>query len=257
MLRTVNKTEKEQIVTVYGNEQAASITQIQQLPYPYGSIIVMETASARKDSQGKLVVDKNGGYRRDVVLGLHVMRREKGFGEAYGKNRTGEWEYVEYRPDETYITPPQKSFACAECHVKAGREPRFCVRGQAAIRHVQVTHRSRPRSDSPSRMQGVVCAIRGFLTPGDPLAHFVRLLLRAARGTLLANRGMPVRCFHENCRIDPGSDGHQLASRSSATKGRNALPLFESCRRRIDLPRRVGRGRPSSPSPSPGLYSVS
>ena len=41
------------------------------------------------------------------------MRREKGFGEAYGKNRTGEWEYVEYRADGTYITPPRKSFACA------------------------------------------------------------------------------------------------------------------------------------------------
>ena len=63
------------------------------------------------------------------MLGLHVMRREQGFGEAYGKNRTGEWEYVEYRADETYITPPQKSFACAECHVKAGRERDFVYRG--------------------------------------------------------------------------------------------------------------------------------
>ena len=64
------------------------------------------------------------------MLGLHVMRREQGFGESYGKNRTGEWEYVEYRADETYITPPQKSFACAECHVKAGRERDFVYRGR-------------------------------------------------------------------------------------------------------------------------------
>jgi hypothetical protein len=132
VLRTVNKAEKEQIVTVYGNERAASITRADQLPYPYGSIIVMETASARKDSQGKPIVDKNGDYRRDKVLGLHVMRREKGFGEAYGKNRTGEWEYIEYRADETYITPPQKSFACAECHVKAGRERDFVYVGRLA-----------------------------------------------------------------------------------------------------------------------------
>jgi hypothetical protein len=130
VLRTVNKTDKEQVVTVYGNEQAASITRADQLPYPYGSIIVMETATAKKDSQGKPIVDKNGDYRGDKILGLHVMRREKGFGEAYGKNRTGEWEYVEYRADETYITPPQKSFACAECHVKAGPERDFVYRGR-------------------------------------------------------------------------------------------------------------------------------
>ena len=54
----------------------------------------------------------------------------KDFGEAYGKNRTGEWEYVEYRADGSYITPPKRSFACAECHVKAGRERDFVYRGK-------------------------------------------------------------------------------------------------------------------------------
>jgi hypothetical protein len=43
--RTVNKTEKEQIVTVYANAQATSITDADQLSYPYPSIIVMETPS--------------------------------------------------------------------------------------------------------------------------------------------------------------------------------------------------------------------
>ena len=61
VLRTVNKPDNAQIVTVYGNEQAASIT-ADQLPYPYGSIIVMETATATKDSQGKPIVDKNGAF---------------------------------------------------------------------------------------------------------------------------------------------------------------------------------------------------
>ena len=63
VLRTVNKPDNAQIVTVYGNEQAASITRTDQLPYPYGSIIVMETATATKDSQGKPIVDKNGAFR--------------------------------------------------------------------------------------------------------------------------------------------------------------------------------------------------
>ena len=130
VLRRVNRAEKQQVVTVYGNEPAASIKGLGDLPYPYGSIIVMETAGARKDAQGKPVVNDDGFYRKDQVAGLHVMRREKGFGESYGQNRTGEWEYVEYRADKTFITPPNKSFACAECHVKAGRDRDFVYRGR-------------------------------------------------------------------------------------------------------------------------------
>jgi hypothetical protein len=130
VLRTVNKKEEQKVVTVYGNPMAASITNAIQLPYPKGSIIVMETASALKDAQGKPLLDEQGNYRKDQVLGIHVMRREKDFGEAYGKNRTGEWEYVEYRADGTYITPPQKSSSCAECHVKAGQERDFVYRGR-------------------------------------------------------------------------------------------------------------------------------
>jgi Cytochrome P460 len=130
VLRRVNRKEKNQVVTVYGNEPAATIQRAADLPYPYGSVIVMETAGARTDAQGKPLVGAEGYFRTDKVVGLHVMRREKGFGEAYGKNRTGEWEYVEYRPDESYITPPQKSFACAACHLKAGQERDFVYRGR-------------------------------------------------------------------------------------------------------------------------------
>src|SRR5262245_4054016 len=119
VLRVVNKSDEKKVVTIYGNKPAASVTNSAQLPYPYGSVIVMETAAALKDAQGKALLDQSGNIRKDKVTGLHVMRREKGYGEAYGKNRAGEWEYVEYRPDGTYITPPQKSGSCAECHVKA------------------------------------------------------------------------------------------------------------------------------------------
>ena len=50
VLRAVNKEKELKAVTVYGNGPAASVTNAAQLPYPYGSIIVMETASARKGS---------------------------------------------------------------------------------------------------------------------------------------------------------------------------------------------------------------
>jgi hypothetical protein len=130
ILRTVNKTNEAKVVTVYGNKEAASVTNTAQLPYPYGSVIVMETATARKDAQGKPLLDERSTFRKDQVTGLHVMRRERGFGEAYGKNRAGEWEFVEYRPDSTYITPPEKTAACAECHVKAGTSRDFVYRAR-------------------------------------------------------------------------------------------------------------------------------
>ncbi len=130
VLRSANRPEKQQVITVFGNDLAASITSEDKLPYPYGSILVMETASAQKGSDGQPLLDETGKYRKDQVVGLHVMRREKDFGAAYGKNRTGEWEYAEYKADGSYITPPQKSFACAECHVKAGQARDFVYRGR-------------------------------------------------------------------------------------------------------------------------------
>jgi hypothetical protein len=130
VVRTTNKATEGKVVTVFANDLAASVTNATQRPYPYGSIIVMETAAARKDALGKLVVDEKGAIQRDTVLGLHVMRREKGFGAGYGPNRSGEWEYVEYRPDGSWITPPEKSASCAKCHIQAGAERDFVYRGR-------------------------------------------------------------------------------------------------------------------------------
>ena len=122
VLRSFVKEKQQQLVTVYGNKLAASVTETRQLPYPFGSILVMETAALQESDK------KNKGK----ILGLHVMRREPGFGAAYGKNRTGEWEYVEYRADKSYMTAPQSSSACAECHVKAGPDRDFVYRGRFA-----------------------------------------------------------------------------------------------------------------------------
>ena len=132
VLRTVARDEGKKLVTVYGNAKAASVTNSAQLPYPYGSIIVMETASIATNRQSKPVQKPVGTFRKDQVLGLHVMRREKGFGEAYGTKRSGEWEFVEYRADGSYITPPQKSATCAECHIKAGAAKDFVYNGRFA-----------------------------------------------------------------------------------------------------------------------------
>ena len=114
VLRTVKHEKEGKLVTVYGNDAAASVTKATQLPYPYGSVIVMETALVPKEGTGK-----------PQVSGLHVMRRGKDFGAAYGANRSGEWEYAEYHADGSYITPPAKSATCSACHIKAGKEKDF------------------------------------------------------------------------------------------------------------------------------------
>lgn len=124
ILRTVSRDDGKKVVTVYGNREAATVTNKTQLPYPNGSILVMETASTVKASDGAM--------KRDKVLGLHVMRRGKDFGSDYGPKRSGEWEFVEYRADGSYITPPQKSASCAECHIKAGAEKDFVYKGRFA-----------------------------------------------------------------------------------------------------------------------------
>ena len=130
ILRTVARDEGAKLVTVYGNKEAASVTNKSHLPYPYDSVLVMETASTRKDADGKPAKDSQGALQKDQVLGLHVMRRGKDFGQAYGEKRSGEWEFVEYRADGSYITPPQKSASCAECHIKAGPSKDFVYKGR-------------------------------------------------------------------------------------------------------------------------------
>jgi uncharacterized protein (TIGR02246 family) len=109
------------VQTAYGNEPAASAMSSATLPYPYGSVLVMEFASVIKDEGGNPLLEPNGNAQRGAITRIDVMRREHGFGEAYGKNRAGEWEFVSYRADGSHAVPPTRSASCAECHVnKAG-----------------------------------------------------------------------------------------------------------------------------------------
>ena len=125
-LRAKDSADAKTVIVVYGNPPAASAKGGR---YPYGSVIVMETWSTLQDAQKNVLLGAAGHFRKDKVTGLHVMRKEHGFGVAYRENRTGEWEYVEYRPDGTYITPPAASAKCASCHVKAGEAKDFVYGG--------------------------------------------------------------------------------------------------------------------------------
>jgi plastocyanin len=112
-----DRPDNGQVRVVYGNHVVTNTPKGQ--PFAYGSIIVMETYRALRDAQNNLVKDGNGRYIRDQLNAIFVMRKERGFGAEYEHNRTGEWEYVAFRPDRTYQTQPRDSWSCANCHLMA------------------------------------------------------------------------------------------------------------------------------------------
>ena len=129
-IRVANKTGKTLLGTIYANEKAASIQDTADLPYPNGSMIVMEWAQPLKDANGALLVDADGLWRKGDVVRIDVMRREDGYGAAYGKRRSGEWEFASYRPDGSLLQPVEAAVSCAECHQTATVGRDFVFRGR-------------------------------------------------------------------------------------------------------------------------------
>jgi uncharacterized protein (TIGR02246 family) len=128
LLGVAEKQNEPSITAVYGNDLAASITRAGQLPYPYGTVIAMEFAHGVRDGEGQLMHDAAGAPLKAEVARVDVMRRERGYGVAYGESRAGEWEFASYRPDGTTLLSPENSAACAACHLKAGAERDFVYR---------------------------------------------------------------------------------------------------------------------------------
>ena len=56
------------------------------------------------------------------------MRREAGYGEAYGANRAGEWEFASYLVDGSTRLSSAQGASCAGCHQKAGADKDFVYR---------------------------------------------------------------------------------------------------------------------------------
>jgi plastocyanin len=122
-----DRVDMRSIVHVCANEVAAAVQEGEA--YPYGSVLVMENWSPLTDADDDLVYDSEGRLIRSVLNSIAVMRKEPGFGEAYGNARSGEWEYVMYFPDGGFQTPPLASASCASCHaVGATAERDFVFR---------------------------------------------------------------------------------------------------------------------------------
>ena len=128
VLGVVVRDEAPEVRTAYGNEQAAAALSRKQPPFSDGSIIMIEFAYALRDANNQIVRDANGVVQKGAVEHVDVMKRGKNFGESYGANRAGEWEFAGYKLDGSYTTTPEASVGCAACHVKAGAEKDFVYR---------------------------------------------------------------------------------------------------------------------------------
>jgi hypothetical protein len=115
-VRSMDRKQDPTHGTVFLNAQAATVKTAGQ-PYPYGSVLIMEWRKGGKDGE---------------IARLDVMRKERGYGAAYGASKNGDWEYASYSPDGKLITDAAASLACAQCHLKAGPEKDFVYIGRFA-----------------------------------------------------------------------------------------------------------------------------
>jgi plastocyanin len=109
-----NRADRKLLRMICGNEIAAQRQEGDD--YAYGSVLLMISYSAKLDAEGQAVLDENGRYIGQNLVALHVMRKEEGFGEAYGADRNGEWEYMAYNADGSVQVQSINTNFCAACH---------------------------------------------------------------------------------------------------------------------------------------------
>lgn len=115
-VRRTNVPQGKRVGTAYLNAPASRVKSLEQLPYPYGSVIVFEWFETEKDAAGNPITGRDGLWRTTKLARVDVMRREKGFGGAYGEDRAGEWEFASYQPDGSPMKLDGDGRACAKCH---------------------------------------------------------------------------------------------------------------------------------------------
>jgi len=133
MLGTTLHDPNHGLTTVYANDVAASA--LDSSHYPNGSVILMEFAEPQKDGEDQLLRDAHGQLIRGPIAHIDVMRREAGYGESYGANRAGEWEFASYRVDGSTRTSAAQGAGCAGCHLRAGAEKDFVFRTRSWSDH--------------------------------------------------------------------------------------------------------------------------
>ena len=124
-LRTTPVEKGTQLLVVYANEQAASVTEREGRPYPHGSVFIAEWRQA--------VPGADGALAPGALIQVDLMRRGPGFGAAYGESRAGEWQFARYRADGAPLVSEDRAESCAACHRNAGAERDFVFAGRFPV----------------------------------------------------------------------------------------------------------------------------
>jgi ketosteroid isomerase-like protein len=114
------RADGSEIMTTFANSLASSAIETGNLPYPDGSVLVVEFAAPSRDGEGQVLRDSSGKPVKGEVAHIDVMRRGEGFGAAYGQSRAGNWEFASYSRDGMALIVPGSAGHCAACHQKAG-----------------------------------------------------------------------------------------------------------------------------------------
>lgn len=120
LLFVFDRPDRRLVRAICGNDIAAQHQPGE--PFAYGSVLLMISYSAKIGADGQPVLDENGHFIGEKLIALHVQRKEVGFGEAYGDDQAGEWEYVAFNEDGSYQNAPETTNFCAVCHKNDGGE---------------------------------------------------------------------------------------------------------------------------------------
>lgn len=120
LLFVFDRPDRRLVRAICGNDIAAQHKPGEQ--FDYGSVLLMISYSAKLGSDGQPVLDENGHFIAERLVALHVQRKERGFGEAYGEDQAGEWEFIAFNGDGSYQNAPETTNFCAVCHKAEGGE---------------------------------------------------------------------------------------------------------------------------------------
>jgi ketosteroid isomerase-like protein len=128
LLAVTARDDGAEVMTTYANPIGAAISRTDQLPYPDGSMFVMEFAAPLRDGEGQLLHDSAGAPLRGAVAHVDVMLHGRDPGGRSAQSRAGAWEFASFAPDGRTLLAPADGSRCAACHQRAGTERDFVFR---------------------------------------------------------------------------------------------------------------------------------
>ena len=141
---------------------------------------MVEFYQAQLSPDGQFWLSPDGRFVRGDLIKIGVMRKEPGFGEKYGHDRTGEWEYVMYKPDGGYETQPQFSQACPQCHLALTDEQQdWVIRGELFFEQRRLEGSTGPSPTEAGSAGALLRLILLGLVIGAPLIALAALAIGA------------------------------------------------------------------------------